>query len=422
VKRSLIIFVIILAVVVLSVVIVLKSGALKDTALLLRLGEIIGTSLTDSSAQDDIGSIEEDNGSLSGEDLNENTLTWEDIPPINEQEQSVSLKQTGWIPDWAYSAGYTTLASNTEHFDSISPVFYELQSGGSIKKYDSHIQDLLSFARSKGIEVIPSIASFSADDLHEVIEEDEKLNSHIEYLISEVDQYQYDGIDIDYEEIYLNDQPEYLYFLSLLKTELNSRGKKLSIAVMPNWTYSSIHTTGRQTRKAQEWHELGLRADEFRIMTYNVTNFNSTYPGPIGPIDWQEANLRFAVSTVDKEKIFLGINQYGYAGWGENIINISPYLSVSNNPVASKGLAEAFTYTQVTKRLPGKIELHVDPYSVENVMRYSYLGKEYMLFFPDKTTTEARYELASKYGIAGVAHWRLGDEENGTYDLVENYR
>jgi spore germination protein YaaH len=98
-----------------------------------------------------------------------------------------------------------------------------------------------------------------------------------------------------------------------------------------------------------------------------------------------------------------------------------PYLTVFNNPVSENGLAEAFTYTQVKSREAGSIERFLDPYSLEKVMKYSYQGGTYMLYYPDHETHAYRLDLAKKYNIAGVAHWRLGNEDPFIYQLVANY-
>jgi len=394
-----------------GILILWKSDVLKGTALLTSLERLFQTS----------SAISETNTNTSDTTYIEELETRVLEDPTNAEEDALNLKQTGWIPAWGYVSGFSSLSSNSEYFDSISPVFYELNSDGSVKKYDDHIQELVSYSHANGIQIIPSIAGFSGDDLHLILEDDGMLASHVAYLITEIDTYGFDGIDIDYEEIYQKDHPEFLYFLDLLHQELQTRGKILSIAVMPNWTYASVHVSSKQTRRAQEWHELGLRADEFRIMTYNVTNFNSTYPGPVAPLDWQEANLRFARATVDNTKTYLGINQYGYAGWGGNPTYTEPYLTVFNNPVSENGLAEAFTYTQVKSREAGSIERFLDPYSLEKVMKYSYQGGTYMLYYPDHETHAYRLDLAKKYNIAGVAHWRLGNEDPFIYQLVANY-
>ncbi len=353
-------------------------------------------------------------------DLSLYDFTKQTPSPLEQEPTPVSnLKQTAWIPDWDFYNGFSSFTNNLDYFDSVSPVWYYLTDDGDINRNMVGYNQIRQVTKNNGIELIPSIANFNADQFHIILDDDQELESHINYLISEVMDNDFDGIDLDYESIYLNDQPEFLYLVRKLSEALHEKNKELTIAVMPNWTDSDIFRGLRQTRQVQDWYEISEYVDELRIMTYNLTDYMSTYPGPIGPLDWLEANLRYAFPRIPMDKVMLGINMYGYSGWSDNPTKLPSYLGAFSNPYADSGQADAVTYGRVAGVSSSVLSDEVDPSSKEKVLRFSENGSQYIMYYQDVNSAKYRYDLAREYGIGGVAHWRMGDEDERIYKLID---
>lgn len=336
---------------------------------------------------------------------------------INKKETSSSLKQAGWIPDWDFYNGYETLKQVTSDMDSVSPVWYYLDEDGSVIVNRSGLQELTQLRQDTGIKIIPSIASFSASEFKKAAGGPKRLQAHIDFLISEVETYDLDGIDLDYESIFLENQPEYLGLIKSLFEYLDERDKKLTIAVMPKWGEADIYPGLIQTRKVQNWATIAQFVHELRIMTYNLTGANSKYPGPIAPLDWMEANLRYAAPRVAPEKLVLGIHLYAYGGWGDQTTQQVPYRGFYNNPYEDEVQAAALTYEGIQDRKQaGGISDGMDSETGEKILRYLREGKEYIGYYMDAQTVRLRAQLAAKYGASGLAYWRMGDEDLGVYD------
>lgn len=336
-------------------------------------------------------------------------------PLHKERDVNSGIKQAAWVPDWAISANLNSIRQNAQYLDSISPVWYYLEKEGKTTVNKRGLTEIQQIANQHGIKVIPSIGSFSTDDLGELLNNQQKLDEHISFLISEVDNHNFSGLDIDHESIYASDKAEYLYMLRNISEQLHSRGKVLSIAVMPIWTEADIFRSLRQTRHAQDWYEIGPLVDEFRIMAYNLTDYLSEYSGPVSPLDWNEAILRYAIPRVDRSKIVLGLNLYGFDGWSNNLTQPIPYLGVTTNPSMEKGQADAVTYRQVREWDKYKTSEIIDQYSMEKLLTYRYEDKDYIVYYPDPDTVRFRTDLAKRYDIAGVAFWRMGGEHAGVY-------
>lgn len=341
--------------------------------------------------------------------------------PLNPKDSSIpTLKQTAWIPDWDFTNGFNSLKANYQYFDSVSPVWYYLNEDGSVKEAKKGVSDIRNFTKSKNIKLIPSISDFNSDNFHNILKSEEETDKHIDYLINEIETNDYDGFDLDYESIYINDQPEYLYLIKKLYEYLDARDKKLTIAVMPKWTDMDVNKVLRQTRKVQDWGEIGQYVHELRIMTYEVTGPSSKYPGPISPIDWMEANLRYAERKVDMDKVVLGIGLYAYGGWGENLVVPDPYLGVPANPGAEKVQASALTYDGIVERKASSTKDVLDPITKEKMLYYTKEGSDYIAFYMDDAAAAFRFDLAKKYAAAGVAHWRMGSEDASIYKLISD--
>jgi spore germination protein YaaH len=103
--------------------------------------------------------------------------------------------------------------------------------------------------------------------------------------------------------------------------------------------------------------------------------------------------LDYAIDTIPKEKIWLGVHLYGYQWSSDRTI--------------------AFTYTTTEASFIN------DP-NIKNIFKED-IGEGYAEFncsdgfvckayFQTPRGVEMRRDIAEEYGIAGIAYWRLGSE------------
>ncbi len=335
--------------------------------------------------------------------------------PLSQPSPTIKLKQTAWIPDWDMTDGLKALAQAASTFDSVSPVWYYVNDKGLIDSKQNKLAETLAITTPSHIKLIPSIADFSADHMHIILGDSQKLQAHVDYLISEVEKYNYDGLDLDYESIYLDDQSAYLSLVRKLYEYLDGKGKKLTVAVMPQWSHREIYATLLQTRAVQDWTEMIPIVHELRIMAYNYTDYTSTFSGPIAPLDWAEAVLREARADVKLDKVVLGVSLYGYDGWSNNLVQPSPYLGQLANPPSGKGQADAVTYQDVLKSKATAVSDALEPISGEKVLQYKLKDKQYLVYYQDGESVALRKQLANSFNIGGLAFWRMGGEDVNAY-------
>jgi spore germination protein len=350
--------------------------------------------------------------------LSQSTTPTVDLPtpaPINSAPTpSTQLKQIAWLPDWDYARGWSSLQRNYRHIQVVSPVWYYLDKNGNVKISRVGQSQLRQFTRQHNIKLMPSIAGFSSDDFQILAKDETKLRNLINLLKQDVDRYNLDGIDIDFESHYLDDQGTLFTILRELYAHLDSKGKRLSIAVMPAYTDAKAHAKVRLTRATQNWSEIATMVHEVRIMTYGYSSARQSIPGPHAPLDWMEANLRYAARYVPASKTYLGINNYAFGGWATTTPP-QPYLHYQNIAPANRNLAQALNYTDIVERRRGKVQETLDPISGEKILTYRRSGQTYITYFMDGDTVRLRKQLAQRYGIAGIAYWRLGAEDSNNY-------
>jgi spore germination protein YaaH len=305
------------------------------------------------------------------------------------------LKESGWIPNWGFDLGLESLENNLGIIDTALPVLYTVDKEGNIVSRgvsEAKIEELLSFCRENEIKIIPTVGSYDFEATASAFKDDASYQKQIKKIVGEIEKYDFDGIDLDYEMVNSAYKENFFKFLKELSGELEKRDKVLSITVFAKWE-DAEYTDHQETRVVQEYSEITKYADEIRIMAYDYTLQSSQIPGPIAPIDWVENVLDYATERIPAEKIWLGVHLYGYQWSSDRTI--------------------AFTYTTALSSIIN------DP-DIEYLYRED-LGETYSAFscengytckvyFQSKDGVQARRKLAEEYKIAGISYWRLGGE------------
>lgn len=305
------------------------------------------------------------------------------------------IKFHGWIPTWAMTPSLKTVEARKNQFASISPVFYHIQDDGSVSTDKKGLDELRTLLAGSSVKIIPTISSFNPDALSKNISTPSELANYNSLLMKEVDDNNYDGIDLNYESTYLKDKDAFLSHIQYLSQELHKRKKTFSVTVLSKWGDNINYGFAPETRKVQDYTEIGKVADQVRIMTYDFTSQGSANAGPIAPIKWMEEVLTYASNRINPSKIILGIHLYGYF-WG-----------------ASEGKARALDYRNIVeiKEANDSPDSFYSNENQEGALKYiGSNGKFYFGYYSSPEAIQARINLASKYGVSGVVFWRLGDD------------
>lgn len=340
----------------------------------------------------------------------------DNIRNIPKQPKSIEeLNLSGWIPDWDIPNGFRSMQDHGG-YESISPVWFWINDDGTLKD-TAYMNDseFIEYCKDNGIELIPTITLFNEDILSQVLATEDSRKAHIDEIMHNVLTYDYDGIDLDYESMYLKDKEKLLDLLEDLAIELKRHDKKLSFTVVAKWGNEVVYRTFTQTRMGQDYRRIGELVDEFRIMGYEYSGRDNQWVGPIAPIKWMEDTIQYAIySGVPRDKIVLGIHTYAYSYSERDIMPTLDYVPVYG-PASNKELEAA------TAHFPSDVEAIIENNNAsisfndewgEAIAEYisPTSGQKRIMVFPNQQSIDLRKQLAADYGLKGVIYWRVGSE------------
>ncbi len=319
-----------------------------------------------------------------------------------------------WMPtSWDATNALASFHDHISQISEVSPFWYSVDQDGTLDPYaGARDANLVQFAHRHSTLVIPTVSNgFDPDTVHRILNDPSLRALHISALAKEIRRYGYDGIDIDYENLYAGDRDAFSTFIAELASKVHQLPghKMLTIAVHAKRSEPGTWN-GAQ---AQDWRALGSAVDEFRVMTYDYCwsmgcegSWGSP-PGPIAPTWWVNEVIRFAITQVPSDKVMMGVHFYGYDWDASGVGNPLTWLDVQSLR-ASYGVAVHWWATDSEGR---PVEEHW----------FSY-GDGHGVVFADHDSVRARWRLARSLGIRGVAIWRLGSEDPQNWQAMMNWR
>jgi len=277
---------------------------------------------------------------------------------------------------------------------------------------------IIGEAKRKHKKVLLSLVLFDAEIMDDLLQDKEKKQSLIDEVYHLVQEYQFDGVDVDFEYFPGSDNLEnfgrqFNQFLRELKAALNKdKNKKiLSVDIYPKafiygWPY--------------QLPELGNIADQIIIMAYDYTQSNSQRSGPIAPLKSQNEKemsvvqtLQAALNQIEKKKLVLGIPLYGYEWW---VVNEAPRSATYWRS------GEVASYSRVKELIKEKkLKVEWDEVAYSPWLNYRDGWQLKQIYFENLKSLSGKIELAQQLGLSAIAFWALGYEGKNSeiWDLLE---
>jgi spore germination protein len=271
---------------------------------------------------------------------------------------------------------------------------YQVRPDGSLNPIPD--TPLIQAARPENVApfmVITNIkegASFDSNLAHTILTDTQVQNKLITNIIQTLKQKNYNGLDVDFEYLFAYDRENYNNFLRKLAAVLKPLGYTLTTAVAPK-------TSAGQPGLLYQGHDYaahGAIVDHVIIMTYE---WGYTYGPPmaVAPINEVRKVINYAVTAIPREKIFMGIPNYGY-DW------TLPYKpGTSAKAVSNPGAVE------LARRVGAAIQY--DPVAQSPFFKYyDASGRQHVVWFEDARSILAKLSLANEYKLGGVSYWTIG--------------
>lgn len=207
----------------------------------------------------------------------------------------------------------------------------------------------------------------------------------------------FDGVNIDFENVPAEDRQNLNKFMTELKDKLHPDGFKVTISVPAKTADSPNSGWGA----AFDYKELAQAVDRIMLMAYDEHYFGG-HPGPVASTPWVEKVVVYAAQEIPKEKIILGIGNYGY-DW---VVNRGGYRSVPSR--------SALTLAQKYGASVQWDNANQTPYF------YYWDNKgQHVVWYESTNSAAFKLDLVNNYDLKGIAIWRLGFEAPEFWNTVE---
>jgi len=335
-------------------------------------------------------------GYIKKEDLGNVEVAREAKEYIDKVEGKVNLV---WDYYSEYAKAPDRMGETMDGVNVVSPSFFSLERESNGEIYDNAKDDgaeYIEWAHNNNYQVWAMFSNNSLKDTtSQILNDYEKREAMIENLMDLVEEYNLDGVNVDFENMNESDKNVYSRFLIELAPRLKKIGKTLSVDVTaPDGSEIWSLCFDRNT--------IANVADYIVFMAYDQYGTSSNKAGTTAGYNWVEANIKkfLGQEDVDPEKIILGIPLYMRLWEEDDDGTAKPEV------VNMKDMFDVLPENQVAKW-----DEELKQYYVE----YEEDGKTYKMWVENEKSVGEKINLANQYNLAGIAFWEKDRETNDEF-------
>lgn len=322
----------------------------------------------------------------------------------------------GFLPSWSIAQNAKVYP---EYLDQIIYFGIGIDEKGNLMKVDENNQPLVEWSylnsdyfkqlqedsKKTSTKITVAIKNFDNTKIDTLISNETYTNNAVAQLKKLVEDYNLDGINIDFEYFSDVDFPtlqHYNRFLTTLSTEIREIKPDAIISV-------DVNATVVYNDNAYDMVKIGEVVDQVIIMGYDYHQSGSSYAGPVAPIDadGDKPSIRKTIKSlegrVDKNKLILGIPFYGYE-W-QTVSDAQNSRTVSDTGAIA-------TYKRVRQLISSRddVTLHFDEKSLSPWLSYNQNGLIKQIYYEDEKSLIEKIKFVELNGLEGIAIWALGYE------------
>ena len=309
-----------------------------------------------------------------------------------------------------------TIAS-TQGLTTISPTWFTVaDTEGNLNSIAS--TSYVDTAHAANLEVWALVRDFdggidSPEETYQLLSSSASRKTLIDNLMMQVQQYNIDGINVDFEKVSEECGEHFIEFIRELSIECRKNQKVLSIDNYVPMEFNSHY----------ELEEQGKVADYVIIMGYDEHYAGSLESGSVASIDYVENGIRQATKDVASEKVINAVPFYTRL-WEEvpkTEEELAEQAGTEQAQYAMNVTSEALGMQEAEERVAqAGATVTWDEETQQNYAQWESDGVTYKVWLEDSSSIEAKLKLMKKYKLGGVAAWKLGFEKNR--DLVRDQK
>ena len=285
----------------------------------------------------------------------------------------------------------------------VSPTWFHLVDGeGNLKNLADPAY--VRWAHGQNLQVWALFSnSFDPDLTTQALATYDRRMNMIKQLLAFAKLYRLQGINIDFENVYLKDKANLTQFVREMVPLMHEQGLVVSIDV-------TVKSTSENWSMFYDRRALAEVVDYMMVMTYDEHWASSPKAGSVASLPWVERSIVRIMEEdgVPASKLVLGVPYYTRI-WTEQtkdgattVTSKAVSMETVNGIIREKGLKPVFS----SETGQHYVEYGDGP------------GKVSKIWIEDETSMKARIELVKKYDLAGVASWRRGFETPNIWDVI----
>jgi spore germination protein len=293
--------------------------------------------------------------------------------------------------------GYQVLSQHLGTINTVIPFSFNVDQYGTIRS--SHNPKPVNLAKSSGATTLALVNNIKGDNfnsnvIHKMLTSSTSRSKAIQGIRRMVLEKGYHGVNIDFENVPAKDRIYLTAFFRELAAELRPKGLLVTASVPAKTADDRSSSHGG----AYDYAALAPSLDQVMIMSYDE-HYAGGPAGPVASYPWVEKVISYALRSFSPSKVVLGIAGYGY-DWSWN-------SGKALNNGAIQNLIKKY------KVAPKWHSTYKVPY-----FTYKNWGATHQVWYENSHSTAAKMELVRKYGLKGVAVWRLGYEDPGIWNMI----
>lgn len=308
---------------------------------------------------------------------------------------------------WDYYSEYAKAPNRSgetiEGVNVVSPSFFSIEKGSNGEVVDNCKEDgrsYIAWAHNNGYQVWAMMSNNSyLTTTENILNDYKKRTTLIENIINLVEEYNVDGINLDFENMNQEDKDVYSRLAIELAPRLKDIGKVITVDVTaPDGSETWSLCFDRDV--------LADVSDYIMFMAYDQYGTGGNKEGTTAGYNWVETNINKFLNqeAVKKEKIILGIPLYTRL-WKED---------------GGKITSKVVNMNKVDETIPSDVERKWDYALKQNYVEYQEKNATYKMWIEDKESIKEKIGLAKKYDLAGIAFWEKDRETEDFWQFVKD--
>ncbi|MBE6616876.1 MAG: LysM peptidoglycan-binding domain-containing protein [Ruminococcaceae bacterium] len=282
----------------------------------------------------------------------------------------------------------------------LSVFSYGIRDDGTLLPPAADDTEVIALAREYGtvpLLVLTSLTergTFSSKLAAEVLANEALATSVINSVVQTVTAKGYGGVDVDFEYIPAEYSVAYPEFVEQLSAALGEE-YPVFVSLAPKYRADQPGLL----YGGHDYGGLGAAADKVLLMTYE---WGYTYgpPLPVSPINEVRRVIDYAITEIPREKIFVGIPNYGY-DWALPYVRGESKADSLGNVEAVQLALNRCASIEYDEAAESPLFTYYDrPVTYDDAV-------EHIVWFGNARSSEAMLRLVSEYGLDGAGVWNI---------------